>query len=422
MPSSLLRWCALSLLWIAPLRAFDLAREIVLAPQAGDAPEDRAVAEAQARAARDGAGAREWTRLGWAYVAKARRAQDAGAYKLAEKTCDVIDAQFGADEGSQLLRGHALQNLHRFAEAEKLARGLVADAATPAALALLADALMEQGKLAAAIEVLERLAQTKPGPDTEARIAHVRWLRGDLPGAIAAMESALRMTSARAAEPRAWMLTRLSGYALQAADVRRALVLADAALQEAQNYPPAQLARGRALVALGQTREAIAAFRGVVEATRSPEAQWWLADALRAAGEMAEAQRVEAALKRYGEAEDPRTLALFLATRGEAPALALRLAREELAQRADVFSHDALAWALRASGDTAGAVEAMRAARKEGACDARLALHAALIASASGDGADAAALFAGAHEGRWTLTPSERALLTANFSSQPTSE
>lgn len=407
---------ALTLRATAAPHAID--REIVLAAQTGAAPEDRAIAAAQERAMRREARRPDWERLGWAYLAQARRAQDAGGYKLAEKTCDVIDAQFGADFGSRLLRGHAVQNLHRFAEAEKIAQALVDEDATPAALALLADAVMEQGRLAAAIPVLEQLARTKPGPETDTRIAHMRWLRGDLPGAVAAMESALRATSPAATEPRAWVLVRLSGYALQSADDARALALSEAALQVAPGYAPALLARGRALVAQAHDREAIADFRAAASATRSPEAHWWLADTLRLAGEHAEAARVEAELKRSGAAEDPRTFALFLATRGESPALAWRLAREELAQRADVFSHDVLAWAARAAGDSNAAADAMRAARAEGTRDARLALHAALLAREAGDAAQATALFAEAQAARWTLTPSERAFLPEFSSTQ----
>jgi DNA-binding NtrC family response regulator len=77
-------------------------------------------------------------------VAKARRAQDAGFYKLAEKTSDAADARFGATPGSRLLRGHVLHNLHRFREAEAVARGLVAERGFAVDLSLLSDALVEQ--------------------------------------------------------------------------------------------------------------------------------------------------------------------------------------------------------------------------------------------------------------------------------------
>ena len=66
-------------------------------------------------------------------------------------------------------------------------------------------------------------------------------------------------------------------------------------------------------------------------------------------GRADEAAKVEAALTRGGAQHDPRTLALFLATRGEQIELAIELAQNEFGSRADIFTHDALAWALVAA-------------------------------------------------------------------------
>jgi len=389
----------------------DLAREMILAPQAGAAREDAEIRRWQARAARAEATRADYERLGWAFIAKARRTLDAGCYKLAEKTANVIEAGFGAAADSRLLRGHALHNLHRFREAETIARQLVAERGEPEDFALLSDALMEQGRLTAAIEALQRMANLKPGLEASARIAHARWLRGDLPGASAAMEDAVRAADPREGETLAWALVRLSGFRLQTGDASGALVLADAADQHAADFAPAWLARGRALRALGRNADAIVALRRAAELNPLPEYQWWLADALRAEGRDAEAEPVERAIVDRGAATDSRTLALFLATHGRDAALAVRLAREELANRADVFTHDALAWALAASGDFAAAEPEMRAALAEHTRDARLFFHAAVIARATGREA-AAEDFAGrARPLAATLAPSERAVI-----------
>ena len=91
----------------------------------------------------------------------------------------------------------------------------------------------------------------------------------------------------------------------------------------------------------------------------------------------------------------------------------MRLARAELAERAEVFSHDALAWALFADGDVAAADQAMRAALAEGTRDARLSLHAGEIAHAAGRTDEARGHFTRAWEAAGTLLPSERARLLA---------
>jgi hypothetical protein len=139
-----------------------------------------------------------------------------------------------------------------------------------------------------------------------------------------------------------------------------------------------------------------------------PEYQWTLAEALRAAGRENEASGIEAQLRKRGASSDPRTLALFLATRHENPETALRLARTELGSRGDVFTHDALAWSLAAAGNLEEAHGEMQCALAEGTEDARLFFHAAVIASQAGHGADAERWLRKASELSQLLLPSER--------------
>ncbi|MGH7945169.1 MAG: tetratricopeptide repeat protein [Opitutaceae bacterium] len=400
--------CVCSVVVAAPV---DLDQEIVLAPHDGTAAEDVEIRRWQQRAHRADATADVFERLGWAYVAKARRTLDAGFHALAGKTVDVADKRFGARAGTRSLRGHALHNLHRFREAGSVARRLVAERGAPLDLALLSDVLIEQGKLAEGVAILQRMVDAKPGPEAFARIAHVRWLKGDLAGAMAATESALQASDVRDLETRSWLLVRLSGFCLQRGDSTRALALADAAADSTSSYPPALLARGRALIARGNFIAAITPLREAAGLQPVPEYQWWLADALAATGQREQGLEVEHQLKARGAAGDPRSLALYLATRGEESEKSVHLARAGLAERADVFSRDALAWALFANGDVNGAAGQMRAALVEGTKDARLFLHAGEIALARGERDDAAKHFAEACSAAATLTPSERVLL-----------
>ncbi len=402
----------LSGLFVAPAFAgLDLDREIVLAPHAGATAEDAAIRIAQDKVRGAAAQGADFERLAWAYVAKARRTLDAGFHKLAEKTADVGDAQLGASVAMRVVRAHVLHNLHRFREAEAVAARLVAERGEPDDLALLSDALIEQGKISEGVAVLQRLVNARPGAPAFSRIAQVRWLTGDLAGATTAMESALRATTAGDAETRAWVLVRLSGFALQRGDAARALGLAAEAATRLADYAPAQLATGRALLALDRTADAIAPLGRAAELAPLPEYQWWLADALRAHGRDGEAATVEQRLLKRGAIEDPRTFALFLATRRLEPDVALRLARAELSDRSDAFSHDALAWAAWAAGDTEAAATSMRVALATGARDARLFLHAGVIALARGEAPAAQAHFTAARAMAATLTPSERAQL-----------
>jgi tetratricopeptide (TPR) repeat protein len=396
--------------------AGDIELEIVLAPHGGDAAEDREIRLWQERAREPQATPEIFDRLGWAYVSKARRTLDAGFYLLAGKTAEVAHSRFGPVTGSRLLRGHVLHNLHRFREAETVARQLVDERGSPADLALLSDALIEQGKLSEGMVILQRMLDLKPGTESFARAAHVRWLKGDPAGASAMMESALQASDARDAETRAWLLTRLSALYLQRGDAAGALQLADAAHRHADHYPPALLARGRALISLNRTVDALVPLREAAGLQPLPEYQWWLADTLAAAGQREEAAAVERELKKLGAVGDARTFALFLATRGEGLKEAQRLARAELAERGDVFTRDALAWVLAANGEFEAAAGQMRLALSEGTKDARLFLHAGEIALARGERDRATKFFEAADAASATLTPSERARLARRIS------
>jgi tetratricopeptide (TPR) repeat protein len=406
-----------------PATPYSLDEKIVLVAPTGQSKEDVDILGWQKRiraehdAGRQALGSYE--RLGWAYVSKARRTLDAGYYKLAEKTADVMDARYGKTDDALLLRGHVFHNLHRFREAEAAARQLVASRGLAFDYALLSDALMEEGRLDESVAACGKMMALKPGLEAYSRAANLRWLTGDLDGAIQAMEAAVRAGSPVDAAATAWTLARLSSYYLQAGRAEAALRVSRMAEALAADYPPALFAEGKAQLALGHPDAASIALRRAEALNPLPEYQWWLADALRSGGDPARAGAVEADLRAKGEAADPRTYALYLATRGADAGLAVRMARAELANREDVFTEDALAWALASSGDYAAAEKAMGAALAAHTLDARLFLHAGEIAFRRGEAEAARGYFARAARYALTLTPSERSLLARRVGTAP---
>lgn len=424
------RWfCGVLCAWIAwsgkiVIYGQPAPEKLILLPVGGDTLEDREIARWQARARDEHVTIYTLERLGWAFVGKARRTVDAGYYKLAEATADTMEARFGASAESRLLRGHVLHQLHRFAEAEAVARLLVTERGLAYDYGLLSDVLMEQGRITEAVAACQEMMNRRPGLEANARSAHLRWLTGDVDGAIAAMEAAVASADSRSTEAVAWALSRLSGYSLQKGEVARSLALAESALRRAADYPPALLAQGRAAWALGQQDLALNALRQAAQANPLPEYQWWLVDALRAAGPEhdREAATVEAKLHSLGAASDPRTYAVYLATRGDEAAGAVALAQAELADRQDPFTHDAVAWALWATGEQAEAEKAMERAMHLGTQDARLFLHAGIVAAGQARTTQAAVYFAQAESMRATLTPGEQALLARHRTSSVVSD
>jgi tetratricopeptide (TPR) repeat protein len=392
----------------ATAEIFDDPLALVLTPPPGDSRNDREISRLQQQI-RNGRNLQlGLEQLGWAFVAKARESFDPGFYKLAEQCARCIEKRNPQSQEAMLLRAHVLQNLHRFKESETLACRLVQQRGLSFDYGLLGDALMEQGNLSDAVEAYQRMMNLKPDLRAYARAAHMRWLKGDLAGAIEAMQLAVSAASPSDAESAAWVNTRLAFYEFQAGRVDEAEQRCAFALSLQNNYAPTLLLKGKMLLAQNRFREAVDALENAAKLNPLPEYQWTLSEALRAAGRENEASGIEVQLRKHGASSDPRTLALFLATRHENPGTALRLARTELGSRSDVFTHDALAWSLAAAGNLAEAHSEMQRALAEGTEDARLFFHAAVIASQVGHVADAERWLRKARELSQLLLPSER--------------
>ena len=392
---------------------------LALVPHEGTDKQDLEIIRLQTKA-RSASDQAVWLeQLGWAFVAKARVSFDPGFYKLAEQCALCLDEKKPGCTEALLLRAHVLHSLHKFKEAEAVAQELVRKRGLNFDCGVLGDALMEQGKLDDAVTAYQAMMDQRPSPQAYSRAAHIRWLKGDLAGAIELMSWAAGASNPRDPESGAWVRVHLARYEWQSHDTKKALELIDEALEWQPDYAPALLERGRILLGLGKTPQAIEALKRAAVLNPLPEYQWTLSEALRAADRVEEAQVVEVELKRQGAANDPRTFSLYLATRDEDVPSALRLAKAELETRADVFTLDALAWAWMANADTEQAWTFAQRAVTEGTQDGRLLLHAGVIASAAGQSEKAAAYLAKATAMQEMLLPSERKILAATQSAKP---
>ena len=150
------------------------------------------------------------------------------------------------------------------------------------------------------------------------------------------------------------------------------------------DYPAALLLKSRFLLAADKIAEAVAPAQRAAQINPLPEFQWALADTLRAAGRADEAAKVEATLS------TPARRTIRERLRCSWPHAASKLnsrsnsAQRELQDRADIFTHDALAWALAAAGRHEEAWPHMEKALAEGTIDARLFTHAGVLAAKLG--------------------------------------
>lgn len=388
---------------------------VVTAPAGGDPAIPRLQEDLRARRSP----ARAAEQLGYRFVARARTGHDPAGYAVAEQAAACLESMQPHDPSALLLRGHVLHQMHRFGEAEAIARRLVTMREFVLDFGLLGDVLMEQGRVSEAAQAYQKMIDLKPFYQSYTRAAHLRWLRGDLAGAIDLMQAAVRAASPRDPDALAWAHARLATYELQRGHLAEARRMADASLRGVPDYAAGLLARGRIESAQGRHAEAVETLTRAAEINPQPEYQWALADTLRVLNRPDDAAALERRLVRDGALEDPRTVALFLATRRQEGGRAVDLARRELARRADVFTLDALAWALASTGQVREASTLMDRALAEGTQDGRLFVHAAAIATADGRPADAARWADKARRIRFTLLPSELGVLRRGLATPP---
>lgn len=390
------------------------ALDLVLAPAGGARPLDERIRVQQRRIPSSRLPAQELERLGWLFIARAREYSDAGSYRLALAAADAIEARESGSRAALLLRGHALHSLHRFREAERVARKLASERGMPHDFGLLGDVLADRGRLAEATDAYQKMMDLRPDMHAYARAAHVRYLKGDLSGALAAMELATRAASPRNGESFAWAFSKLAQYQLQAGAADRARATVSAALEISPESPQALETAAQLHLADGEPGRAVEPLHKAIANSPHPKLLWMLIESLEALDRHAEAEQVRAQLLAAGEREDPRAFALYLASRREELERAERCVRAELAERADVYTYEALGWVQSARGEHAAALQSARRSLAEGTEDARLFYHAGLIAERAGDAAQARTWLARARAGAALLLPSQRAALEAH--------
>ena len=152
------------------------------------------------------------------------------------------------------------------------------------------------------------MVDLRPEMQSYSRVAYMRWLKGDLDGAIEVARMAARATSPLDPESASWSLTRLGLYYFQAGSIAAATVACYSALNFSPDYPAALLLRSRMLLAADQAAQAVEPAQRAADKNPLPEFQWALADTLRTAGRSDEAAKVEEKLNKTGAQSDLRTL------------------------------------------------------------------------------------------------------------------
>jgi tetratricopeptide (TPR) repeat protein len=366
-------------------------QRLALAASGGTTQSDKSVAEAQKVVRENRAKDDLWIMLGRAWVRKARESADPGFYLNADACAQVVLERSPDQKLALDLRGLVLLNGHKFDEARALAVQVTSrHPEDPMAWGTLSDAYLEMGRYDEATDAAQIMVDLKPNLPSYSRASHLQWLRGDV---VSAKETVRRaLDSGRAGksdpEPGAWVFVQAASVFWHEGDFDGADAGFDKALDRISDYAPANVGKGRVAMAKGDHRRAAELFERAWKVSPLVETAWLLGDAKEAMGDKAGAVAAYALVEREGRRTDPRTLSLFLSTKGRSAAEveeALKLAREEYEVRKDITSEDALAWAYYRTGHIAEAKTSILKARRLGTPDARLMFHEGAIRIAAGD-------------------------------------
>ena len=335
-------------------------------------------------------------RLAAAYIQKVRETTDFSYLERASKIVDNVVSADRHDYEALRIRSEIELERHNFARVAEDSRELTRIAPDdPWNWGTLGDALIELGRYDAAAEAYQKMVILRPDMSSYNRAAWFRFLAGDMPGAIEIMQRAISSGSP-SAENTAWCLVELGHLYLKAgrgADAEKAYAQA---VKVFPGYHPGYAGLGKSQAVQGRIADAIASYERAQASTPMPDYAAALYDLYTAAGNSKKAQEERDLIEVYdhlnlsnGEKAN-RNLAMIFADHNWRPERALELAKAELTVRQDIYTYDALAWALYRNQQFDEARKAAAEALKLGTPEPMFYYHAQQIALATGDEQEAA--------------------------------
>lgn len=328
--------------------------------------------------------------LAGAYIQKMRETTDFSYLDRASQIVDNVISADSQDYEALRLRSEIGLERHHFKQVAEFSRQLMNISPNdPWNWGTLGDALVEMGDYDGAAEAYQKMVVLRPDLASYNRAAWFRFLSGDMPGAIDIMQRAIN-AGPPASENTAWCLVELGHLYLKNGQFDEAEKAYGAAVRMFPGYHPGYAGMGKAEAAKGEFKAAIANYEKAQASTPLPDYAAALYDLYTIQKESKNAQRqldmidiIDKINKTNGEVTN-RNVALIFADHGWHLDRALELATAELDVRRDIYSYDALAWALYKNKKFAEADEAMAKALKMGTPEPAFYYHADRIAMANG--------------------------------------
>jgi tetratricopeptide (TPR) repeat protein len=363
---------------------------------------ERIIRTMQRRVALNPKEAGAYSGLGAAFLQRARETGDVEDYQLAEqslkKSLDLVSADLSATAPLATM-AEVCMGEHRFEDALTYAqKALALGSGDLSPFAISGDAYADMGEYEKAGVAYSRLIAN---PDSQARTAYVRdsrlaylkFISGDTDGAIRLMQSAVTagVEVQLPSENLAWLYFELGEFYFQSGNTKAANHAYLTALTTHPGDYRALAGLGKVRANQGRYQEAILLYQKAIAVVPMPIYLAELGDVYTKAGDRAEAEKQYQLVEYIGllghinQVLHNRDLAVFYADHDRNLSESLALARKEFEVRHDVYTWDALAWALYKNGKYQEAKDAMDNALHFGTRDALLLFHAGMIEAKLGD-------------------------------------
>jgi tetratricopeptide (TPR) repeat protein len=366
------------------------ARDPVASTSALDAPIvptaslDQTISDLQAHLAAVPDDAHGYAELGLAYSAQATHTGDPTYYPKAEQALQTsLQIQPDANADALIGMGVLANAKHDFIDGVRYGKeALAIEPDATHILGVIGDGQLELGRYPQAFATFQRMVRGRPDIASYARVSYARELQGNIPGALSAMQRALR--AAGSPDDAAWVSYQLGGLYLRDGRIARAAYAFRHSEALLPTYVPPHAGLARIAWERGDVDGAIRGYRWVVARLPLPEHVIALGDLYTIAGRSQQANdayalaRTEATLFRANGVNVDVELALFEADHGDA-ATALADAKAAWAARHSINAADAMAWSLYRSGRYNSAARYERSALHLGTRDALYRYHAAMI-------------------------------------------
>jgi tetratricopeptide (TPR) repeat protein len=251
---------------------------------------------------------------------------------------------------------------------------------------VMGDALIELGEYEKAFEAFDTMMTLHPSAAAYARVSYARELRGDLQGALHAMDLAEKATPPQDPESQAWYATHIGELYLKLGMLDEANRKYRYATFVYANYPLAVIGQGKVKVARRDRDGALALYLDQIKRTPTLDLAGRIGDLYAEAGNAEESERyyqLAEDLAGPAVAQTEGNLALFLADHNRKLPEAVKIAEAVAAVRHDIFTEDALAWSYFKTGRLDEAIAASKLALRTGTSDDKLLSRAAQIRAAA---------------------------------------